>query len=102
MTANQTLRPTREQTLSILKSSYCLINNWGGSVFYYITEPEVEAEGHCILFENKKARTFKFSLDQAKIWFEVGCLQLTNTEENIAYSFTVLSKVNLEEFISKA
>lgn len=101
MTANQTLHPTREQTISILNSSYCLLNNWGGSIFYYITKPEIETEGYCILFENKKAKSHKFSLDEAKIWFDVGCLQLTSIEDDIAYTFTVLSKVNLQEFISK-
>lgn len=100
MTANQTLRPTKEQLLLILKSCYCLIDNWGGSIFYYITNPTLEAEGCCNLFENKKAKTYMFSLDKSKIWFEAGCIHLSNTEDNLTHSFTALTKVNLEEFVS--
>lgn len=99
MTTNQTLHPTKEQVLEILKSSYCLINNWGGSRFHYMPEPNQESEEYCILFENDSGKSYKFYFEGAKIRIEGKYLQLTNVEDSLPHMFIVLARINLEQFL---
>jgi hypothetical protein len=101
MTTTQASALTREQVLTILKSSYCLINNWGGARYhympYFLTDPNAD---FCTLFENDTGKSYKFSLESSKTQLDGNSLQLINIEDNLPYSFTVLTKLNLQEFSS--
>lgn len=101
MTTNQTSALTKEQVLTILKSSYCLINNWGGSRYHYMPYSSTEANAEfCTLFENDTGKSYKFSLESSDIKLHGSYLQLTNLDDGNPYSFTVLTKLKLEELFS--
>ena len=100
MTANRTHNLTKEQLTSILESSYCLINNWGGHRFHYMPNSYGQDESEAFLaFRNDTGETYKFSTERARIIHDGAYLQVTNTADGIQYMFIVLGKIDLEKFV---
>lgn len=100
MTANHTHNLTKEQLTSILESSYCLINNWGGQRFHYMANSYLQNESEAFLaFRNDTGETYKFSTERARIIHDGAYLQVTNISDGIQYMFLVLTKLSLENFV---
>ena len=100
MSVNQTHYPTKEQLLAILKSSYCLINNWGGSRFHYIANTELEEQTDIFTaFRNDTAETYKFSISGATIIHDGAYLRVSDVATATQYMFVVLSKLDLIKYM---